>query len=316
MSDDVLRYSPEIDQKVPQAVESSIHTKVLSIQKLTHGEVNHVYKVETIDGTVVIRIFRHKYWPGVVRVKHIEKLLKQVSGGHPKTLFLTDESTIFPNGFMITEFIDGKNGQEAIDQKDVSFEQFHRILFRNLKNIYSVPVSGFGHLNPEQDVCDDYLSFRIDQLNDRFSDMKNSPEFDEVYRVQIEDIFKDLITPLNARIKPVLVHGDPTPLNTIYTREDQVVILDWDNASSNSFMRDIAWLTYWGNSEEEKNAIRWELLLEEFSDMGFNEEELRTLERINHIGISLDLLPYYHLDQENKEAYELVKKRLTELIEG
>lgn len=80
-------------------------------------------------GSVVIRIFRHKYWPGVVRVKHIEELLEQVPDVHPRTLFLTDESVIFPNGFMITEFIAGKNGGDAIEENQVTFESFHRTLF-------------------------------------------------------------------------------------------------------------------------------------------------------------------------------------------
>jgi Ser/Thr protein kinase RdoA (MazF antagonist) len=322
MSDDIFRYTPEIDQKVPQAVEEAVHTKVLSIQKLTHGEVNHVYKVETENGPVIIRIFRMKYWPGVIRVKHIEELLTQVPEGYPHTLFLTDTDEFFPNGFMISEYVEGVNGHEAIEKAQISFEAFHKLHLKNLKKIYSVPVFGFGHLNPMQDTYDDFLSFRIDQLNDRFSDMKESPEFDEVYRVQIEDIFKDLIAPINQKIKPVLVHGDPTPLNTIYTPDRKIVILDWDNASSNSFMRDFAYLTYWGSHltsigpKENRNEILWRLLLEEFSDMGFSEEELKILERVNHIGISLDLLPYYRLTQQNMEAYELIKKRLTELVEG
>lgn len=322
MSDGILRYSQELDTKVPQAIESALKTSVSSLQKLTHGEVNHVYKVETGMGPVVIRIFRRRYWPDVIRVKYIEELLKHVPNGHPKTLFLTDDSTYFPNGFMISEFVQGKNGQEAIEDGDITFEAFHRLLFLNLKKMYQIPVTGFGHLNPEEETYDDFLSFRLDQLRDRFSELKTIPEFDEVYRVQIEDIFKERITPLNSRITPVLVHGDPTPANTIYTPEGEIVIIDWDNASSNSFMRDISWLTYWGShlssegAKENRNEVLWKLLLEVFSDSGFSEEELRTLERINHIGISLDLLPYYHFDQQNMEEYEIVKKRLTELVEG
>lgn len=50
MTNDALRYSPELDKLVPKAVEESLQTKVSSIQKLTHGEVNHVYKVETESG--------------------------------------------------------------------------------------------------------------------------------------------------------------------------------------------------------------------------------------------------------------------------
>ena len=322
MLDDILRYSEEIDKLVPRAVEESLKVKVKNIKKLTHGEVNYVYKVETDNRTVVIRVFRRKYWPNIKRVKYIEELLKDIHGVHPETLFLTSDSSIFENGFMITEYIEGKNGQEAIEQKNISFEEFHRQLFKKLKRIYEIPIVGFGHLNPEDETYDDFLSFRIGQLHDRFNDLETIPEYDEVYLTQIEDVFKKLIEPLNSRIKPVIVHGDATPANTIYTSNAEIIILDWDNASANTFMRDISLLTYWGShvtSEGEKsirNEILWKLLLEEFGNIGFTEKELKTLERINHIGISLDNLPYYLLDQKNQEAYELVKKRLTELVEG
>lgn len=319
MTDDVFRYSPQIDKDVPKAVEESLKVKVHSIQKLTHGEVNHVYKVETENGTVVIRIFRRKYWPDIRRVRSIEKLLEQVSGIHPKTLFLTDEANIFPNGFMITQFIEGKNGQDAIDTKDISPSTFHRKLFHTLKTVHSVTVQGFGHLNPEHEVYDDFLSFRLGQLDDRFTDLQSIPEFDEVYKGQIADVLKELIVPLNNRIKPVLVHGDPTSINTIYTKDEkEIVLIDWDNASANTFMRDIAWLTYWIRiyGEKAESDALWASFKEVYTDTEFTDEELRILERVNHIAISLDNLPYTYFDKKDFDEYTLIKKCLSELVEG
>jgi Ser/Thr protein kinase RdoA (MazF antagonist) len=318
MEEILLPYSPLIDRAVSKAVNASLNIEVVSIEKMQHGEVNFVYKVVTTDGIVVLRIFRKKFWPTVKRIKIIEELVATLPIPHAKLLFLTDDQTYFPYGFMINEYIHGQNGQDVIDAGTLSFPEFYKKLFKELKRIHNTPVDSFGYLFPESDATyTDARSFLVDNLHDQYQRLKGIEGFDEAFYTQILATLESLLRPLNEKISPVLVHSDPAPANTILSESGDIVLLDWDNACATSFMRDIAWPTYWAvfeNSTEKRDVI-WKCFLEEYHDTGFTTEELKVLEKIYHISMSFNMLPYYYYEQENYKTFIQVKNRLISMVE-
>ena len=65
MSDQILEYSPEIDEKIAEVVSRVLNEKVKDVKRINQGEVNYVYKVETEKQTVLVRVARYKDWPDI-----------------------------------------------------------------------------------------------------------------------------------------------------------------------------------------------------------------------------------------------------------
>lgn len=306
-------YTSEIDTKIPNLIKDTLHTDVISCHKVAEGEENHVFMVTTPEKKVVLRILGTPFWAGVEKLAFLNKTLQENKIPFPQLVHysLTDE--YFPYGFMITEFIDGINGKDAIEQGKISFTEFHKKLFQLLRKLHAIKNEQFNFLNEEG--FDSVIDFKLNQMTWCFDQLTEQKDV-FIRKDDVQEIIKKFLSPLTTKIAPVLIHYDPTPSNCIYTPEGHLVLVDWDSAASECFMRDIAWLTYWESdgassaAKENRREILWKLFLEAYQDYGFTIEELQRLEQIYHLCITVELLPYYLVSQKNIKGYEDAKKRL------
>lgn len=65
MTNDILKYVPEMDKELAEIVETLRKCKVIRVTKFAKGSMNHVFKVETERETIVARIFAKKRFPGL-----------------------------------------------------------------------------------------------------------------------------------------------------------------------------------------------------------------------------------------------------------
>jgi Ser/Thr protein kinase RdoA (MazF antagonist) len=62
MSDNILKDAGERDSLIERAVESVLNTAVVGSARMTGGEVNDTYKIETEDRAFVVKVFKRD-WP-------------------------------------------------------------------------------------------------------------------------------------------------------------------------------------------------------------------------------------------------------------
>lgn len=320
MSDTIFHYSNEIDSQINSAVEKILNTTVVTSSKINQGEVNHVYKVITKDITVIVRVFRRPHWPEDGKLPWIETQLTKYGIPHAKTLYYSRENTYFPYGLMISEYVEGKNGIDAILEGDVPFEEFHEKLAHLLAQIHAIEIKNFGQVNHGAGQFENYIDYRIKKLPSRLDQITEDKDFDTTMTKRIEDAVRKTLEPIEAKLKPVLVHGDPTPDNTIYTPDGQIILIDWDGALADIWLWDYAWMTYWGSHlskfgdiEERRNKMR-ESFMKGYGTTTFTLEEIRSIENTLHILQAVDLLPYYYLDHKNPEAYIKTKNKLESFL--
>jgi aminoglycoside phosphotransferase (APT) family kinase protein len=321
MTDTKFRYSKEIDALVSEATENALNTTVVSTIKIDQGEVNHVYKVVTDTDTIIVRVFRHQHWPEEGKIPWIEQALTQHDIQHAKTKFYSRKSLYFPNGFMISEYISGKSGSDAILQGDVTFDEFHQKLAILLSQIHAIPIEKYGQINNGKGQFSNFLEYRVSKVSSRMESVRGAEGIsDSLIQIIIERV-PQLLQPFETRFKPVLVHGDPTPDNTIYTPEGEVILIDWDGALSETWLRDYSWITYWGSHlskygdiEERKQRIR-EAFIASYRALDFSKVEIETIERALHILQAVDLLPYYYADHQKPEAFQRTKDKLFSLLD-
>jgi Ser/Thr protein kinase RdoA (MazF antagonist) len=320
MSDTIFHYSQEIDTHIQTTVQEILNSQVISSAKINQGEVNHVYKITTEGAVVIARIFRRPHWPENGKLPWIEEQLSRHNIPHAKTIYYSRESTYFPYGLMISEYIEGKNGIDAIYEGTISFEKFHEQLAQLLKKIHKIEIKKFGQVTQGEGQYDDYIEYRVSKLPSRLNQISDDKDFDHTTTQRVEEVIRKNLQPLQNKLKPVLVHGDPTPDNTIYSSNGQIILIDWDGALSDIWVWDHAWMTYWGSHlskfgdiEERRQKMR-ESFIKGYGENDFTADELKRIEKTLHILQAIDLLPYYYQDNKNPEAYNKTKNKLQKLL--
>ncbi len=306
----------EIDNKIIRAIRHALDEEVISFIKIQKGEFNQVYKVVTNNKPVILRIFRQANFPEDTKLQWISDQLTKRSIPDAKILYYSRDNSIYPNGFMVTEFIEGINGMDAIENKRTTFKLFHEKLVSQLNSIHKIKLNHFGSITTGSQI--DFIEERIQNVNICLKPMNGIIE--KNISNKIIEIINQVLLPIRSKFQPVLIHSDASPVNSIYTPKGDVVLVDWDGAKSSIWIYDLAWLTYFGShlSSYGSREKRRELIIEAFlknHDLGeYTVNEIIQLEKAFHISFAAELLQYYYHNIKNMEAYKTTLIRLEELI--
>ena len=307
MIDWIFEYSPEIDLKVKSVIPEVLGIKVKSLERISQGEVNYVYKVETERQMLLVRIARYKNWPDIRKLGWIFNKLEEKGISHPKILFSDTSSKHFRFGFMITEWVDGKDGMSLIREGNLSRKMAVGKIAETLRKVHKVSIDGFGKFNGNGKG--EYTTWE-ESLFSFLEDSKyRKAAGDGVYKENLNEKgiqeMKKIIKKLNYQPKPVLTHQDTSPENAIFN--GGVTLIDWDNAIGSSWIDDVAWITFWMG----KKAQRWFL-------EGYKPQEpldlIEKVEKVNHFRLAITLLPYYLYSTKNYKAAERMKRKLKGLV--
>src|SRR3972149_7304253 len=308
MADWIFEHSPAIDIKVKNVIPEVLGVKVKSIERINQGEVNYVYKIKTENQIVLARISRYKNWPDINKLKWIFNKLEEKGILHPKILFSDTSSKYFRFGFIITEWVNGKDGMSLIREGKLSRKTAVGKIAETLRKTHKVSIGGFDKFNGSGKG--EYMTWE----ESLFSFLKD-PKYrkavgDEGYKENLNEKgigeMKRIIKELNYQPKSVLTHQDTTPENAIFNK-DGTILIDWDNAIGSSWIDDIAWITFWMG----KKARRW------FLEVYKSEESLdliEKVERVIHMRLAITLLPYYLYSTKNYKNAEKMTRRLRRLI--
>ena len=147
MSNQIFEYTPKIDEKIGEVVPKILNTNVKKIERITQGEVNYVYKIETENKTLLVRVARYKDWPKIDKLIWISGQLAKVEIPHAKVLFSDTSSKYFKSGFMISEWIEGEDGMSLIKRNKLTRKMAVKKIARTLSKTHKIKIEGFGEFN-------------------------------------------------------------------------------------------------------------------------------------------------------------------------
>lgn len=310
------------EKTVAKAIEQVLKTKVISVFKIAKGEFNQVFKV-TLESKipVIVRIFRNKNFPNTDDLLWIEKQFTLHNLPHAKILYCSRDKLYFPNGFMVTEFVHGTGGDDAIKKGTVTFELFHQKLVALLEKVHQIKIDNYGFINGGKGTRPNFLHFWLEKMKEAYEiKYKTIPNFDHKLYLEAVTVVTKLLEPLQNKFTPVLTHCDPGPDNCIWTEDNQVILIDWDTAMSGIWPYDLAILTYsgshlnrFGSLEKRQEKIR-NIFLESNKPSNLSVEELKNTERALHLVHAFSLLNYYYFGLGNIERYDLTIKRISLLL--
>jgi Ser/Thr protein kinase RdoA (MazF antagonist) len=268
------------------------------------------YRVGTRDGPVMLRVFRHSGFPREEKTRFIETTLERIGLRHARTLYVTSANPHFHNGFQVSEWLEGPNGDEALETGAVSPDDFYRELGAMLRTVHEVRLDAFGipPFEREGDVFPDWAASVLD-----WDVARSLPRMVTEGGVSAElvsravRLLEQLVRETDFPVEPVLVHADPNPENVIWTAAGPVLI-DWDNAISTSCAYDLAWLTYWNGERVREPFLRG------YGPIGLETDHWMRLERVFHLRLALEMLPFYAYAVPDPAAVAFTAQRLSRLL--
>lgn len=301
------------------AVEQILGTRVLGATRLPHGLVNEVYRVETTDGVVVVKVFRHRTWPEADKPPWVERQLRAHGVPHAPLLYYSRADTYFPHGLSISEHVAGTNALDLLRAGQLSPVEFATKTGRLLRRLHGITVARYGYLNGGAGMYESLVEFKLThEVGERLATLPAGALPADV-QGRVATLVARNLAPLEPRLRPVLVHDDPKPDNVIWTAAGEPVLVDWDEAVGSAWLSDYARLTYWleGHGAAvvpagERAAFR-AAFFAAYGPVDLSADEIVRAEHALHVVHAADLTAFYDRRQD-ETACARIRARLLRLL--
>ncbi len=319
---DIYSYKKIIEKKIISAVENVLHTKVLSATKLKAGEINHVYKVITTQGEYVARVFRYKNWPEANKLEWIEKQLLKHRVLHAKIIYCTRNKDHFPNGFMLSEFVRGTSGTDAVKQKLLSETELYEKLGKLARLIHGIAVQRHGLINSGKGQFTNYLDMPLTDAKRLLNLLTKKGALKQDPYEQVKKIVETIINKYKQHITPVLLHGDMSETNIIVTPNKNIILIDWDNARAGFWLSDFIELSRRHLAEKSwsANPLRMKkarnAFFKGYGKTPFTNRQLLTLEKTLLLIRYIWQMNYYFFDNKNPKNFNAIKRAFYKLLKN
>ncbi len=144
---EIFPYKKSIDSKVVKAASEILGVPVISSSRLKGGVVNYVYKLKTAERTVVVKVFRNRFWPEDGKLQWIEKQFAKHKVPHAKMIYYSRNNKYFLFGLMISEYVAGLNAMEAVKKGVHTMADSYKATGNLLKRVHKIKLKKFGQIN-------------------------------------------------------------------------------------------------------------------------------------------------------------------------
>jgi thiamine kinase-like enzyme len=218
---------------------------------------------------------------------------------------------------MITEFINGCDGRRAVKEKKITLAKAFFYIGKSLKEVHKIKIKKFGLIKNGKGENSNFINLKVLTALRRLFSVKN---IENGLAEKIQTVVELNLRSFAFKFEPVLVHSDPARENAIYTPDRKWVLIDWDNATSSTWVEDYADLTFWTDyhttlSEAKKRkALIRSNFFRGYGKINFKPQEIDKIEHALHILMCVQKLPYYYYTQKNMDGYRYVKNKLSRLL--
>lgn len=309
----ICHYNKTLDNKIATAVSRALNASLTNCVKLKNGEVNHVYEIDTDKGKVIARVFKYDNWPEDGKLQWIEKNLAKHKIPHARMIYFTRSKKFFPHGFMISKFVPGIDGSEAIEQGRLSLSRSYLEKGKILKKIHKIKIKKFGAINAGKGVSDNFLEYKLKRANRFLKRLIKDNVLPADSPAKLNKKVRTLIEPFNKSFRPVLVHGDATRKNTIWSEDNCIVLIDWDNAWSGIAIWDYIELSWWWRhlkiwQDPVKVKTARTSFFKGYGKSEYTTKQIAVLEHGLHLIKSVERLHFFKYDKKNPRFFKLIKK--------
>lgn len=293
---------------ITKVFEKNIKQSVCSVLKFENVSNNSVYKIDTKFQSYIFKIYRSD-WPEDGKLLFVEKKLTEYSIPHAKIHVYSRENTDFTHGYLIEECLPGTTADRLGLSKIELIELFEK-LGTLVSAIHKIKLTGYGYIGDEGIAA--WPKFSEFMYNSFDECTNNLLSHNLVERVGLETIWNDIYQRLKAcdTYPPVLCHTDLSAKN-ILVNEENITLIDWDDAYSLCWIADITCLTLWMKREYGSNA---EVYRKAFLDNYKTEHDMDVFydtEYLLHVRYGLDSLNSFI----GTPQYDISKAILRESLE-
>jgi Ser/Thr protein kinase RdoA (MazF antagonist) len=285
---------PALKRRIEEAVTSGIGACPGRIVPLPGGLENDVYRIETMNDPVVLKVFRRPVpEKSLYKVVRLAGALARHGIAHPEILFISNDDDHFPHGYLISSFVSGTRAREAVLGGAVTFDVYAERLGRCLRRVHDALPHDEGPAGPAQTpitYCQSWLDLAGHEMDIVAPAARRRAALllDRVRRA-----VQDGADALNA-ISEVQVHGDPRAENVLLQGDERApVLVDWDNAHFAPWAFELAHLMVdegvyegWGPSSPQRGALLWRGFVRGYGDVT-SEDLLREAERLLRSSLGL-----------------------------
>ena len=287
------------EEEVKAAAESVLGARARVSGRLDFGNVNSVYRVEAAGRAYALKVFTHADWPEPGKLPWVESNLTEFGVPHARLVHHTRDARHFPQGFSLSEFVEGENCKGAIRRGALTPAAYFGLAGALLKKIHAVPLPLYGYVGDGRGMYEDFTGWLLDcEVKDSLLWVDDGTRPAETLYPLIEDKIEPVLRRYESRFEPVLAHGDCTPKNSLLTPEGSLVLVDWDEAVGAFWVRDYAGLTYWysymlKDGDRDPAGARASFF-RAYGETGFDEDELRELEQAMHVPMAAGEMAYLY----------------------
>lgn len=316
----IFKYSTEIDKKLPLVIKKVLGIKVKRVQRIAQGIMNYSFKIETEKDLVLARIFGKKDVVDIAKLLWINKQLEKNQIKHPKIMGYSVTDEFFPYGFMLTEYVSGKDGIRAINEKNISLPDYFHKLGKLVKKIHTIPVNKYGEINEIDNGRNNYSEDTISKVDSLAVECVNAGNLSSELSDKIKEKVKKILLKYESRFTPVLVHGDCGPSNQILSVKNDLFMIDWDYARKGVWLEDLVPVVLSADNFSKINQRKGVVskirksFLKGYGETKFSEKEIIEIEQVFTIIAFLYNLTFYSADQRNVDAVTSAKEKIIELI--
>lgn len=303
----------EMEKKICFIGKHFLGEEVIAVEQSHEGEFNQVFTLKLTHKKVILKIFNQPDFPERGKDIWLNALLSKHAIAHAKLIYYSRASRYFKYGFSLYEFVGGENARQNIETGKLTQEQFAERQARLLKKLHQIKLKKYGYK-----MTSDLLLFMLAPLqelkdDDWIAENKIGKEVDiGIARVQ------QIMSKYGDRCQPVLTHGDCAPKNTIFSPKKGDVLIDWDNCEGNLWIADLSYLLFWFEHDQVDPKII--TAYEQAFFTGYGQPQDFSIAEINEIILALQIrqaimfLPYFLLERQNMEEFQLVKRLLIKLV--
>lgn len=311
--------TPEPD--VARAAAAALGAAVLGVERLTHGDINRVYKVETPGRAFVLKVFSRRDWPEDGKLPWVEARLAARAVPRAKLLHYTRGDEFFPHGFSLSEYVAGANAKEAVRDGRLDALDYLEMAGAYLRRVHGIGLPRYGYLGGGEGSEADYVGWLVGwELKDRFDELREAPGLGAGLYGEAARRVEKILRRHGRGLRPVLVHADATPKNAILTGGRRMLLVDWDEALAAPWLHDYTNLSYWysyilhrgGLEVRDREEVRASFF-RGYGEPEFDADELDALESALHTVQAAGVLAFY-FRRGNAEGFEHARELLLRLV--
>src|ERR1044071_3238755 len=312
------------EEDLKAAAESVLGAPVRVAGRLDFGNVNRVYRVLAGGRAYALKVFTYDGWPEPGKLPWVETRLARAGVPHARLVHYTRGAGRFPHGFSLSEFVEGENCKAAVRRGALTPAAYFGLAGALLRQVHSVGLPLYGYVGDGRGTCEGFADWLLGcDVKDNLGWVDDGTRPAETLLPLIERRVGSVLRRHESRFKPALVHADCNPKNGVLTAGGDLVLVDWDEAIAAFWVWDYAGLTYWYSYMRKDGVGPVDVGLAgarasffgSYGETGFDEDELREIERALHVAMAAGEMSYLY-KVGDAPGYERSRALLLSLLDA